>query len=475
MGERFRTLRAVRGGRRGEAHSGRLGPRRFTALLAFAFGSLVFVPTAGADDWMPRPADATWTYQWTNSVYNTVPTKEKITVKEQSGSAFVLAWTTEGMENPPEAPLSIGTVSFQETPVGIVNTDWSSTFPPPSYPILCPVAGGCNNSLSSTMYTLIWGTRGPVLATPLLKGTEWTSAGGARGDVTSVNEYVGTEPVSVPAFEQPVLAARVRSEVVQVGALGDPFGSGVRTVWWVYGVGPVKIVFEHGGADAPVTTAVLVETTLMPKPPPPDARYLPFEKGATAKFRWSNTKHMPKPSVQLFTVDESFNGSARVSVKHVSGPIRVAGTYGFTTRSDGITHLWTATQSATLAPLPPIGPRSLAPAKRRRFVTPLDFMVYGFNPILPAYPSAGTTWSAKVPSRDFSIFGVKGSTKVLGTRTLKVPAGTFRVLVVQSKLSQKGFKFGSGTRTAYFAPDKGLVLLVFRHGDGSVSRVERLK
>lgn len=77
-----------------------------------------------------------------------------------------------------------------------------------------------------------------------------------------------------------------------------------------------------------------------------------------------------------------------------------------------------------------------------------------------------------MPSRDYSIFGVTGFSKVLGIRTVKVPAGTFRALVVESRLAQKGFKFGSGVRTSYFAPDKGLVKLVFTHGDRSVSTVE---
>ena len=36
-------------------------------------------------------------------------------------------------------------------------------------------------------------------------------------------------------------------------------------------------------------------------------------------------------------------------------------------------------------------------------------------------------------------------------------------------LRQASFPFGSGTRTSYFAPDVGLVKLVFRHGDGSIS------
>jgi hypothetical protein len=163
-------------------------------------------PAAPADSWLPRAADASWTYEWQNSVYSTTPTKEKVTVAEQRG------------------------------------------------------------------------------------------------------------------------------------ALGDPFGSGVRTVWWVFGVGPLR--------------------------------------------------------------------------------------------------------------------------------------VYGCTPILPAYPRSGAAWSARVPSRDFSVFVERGTTRVLRVQRVRVPAGTFQALVVQSRLTQVVFPFGSGTRTSYFAPGRGLVTLVFRHGDGSVSTVE---
>lgn len=59
-------------------------------------------------------------------------------------------------------------------------------------------------------------------------------------------------------------------------------------------------------------------------------------------------------------------------------------------------------------------------------------------------------------------------------RSVKVGKKTYSALVVESKLTQKGFRFGSGTRTSYFVADKGLVKLVFRHGDGSVSTVQLL-
>jgi hypothetical protein len=450
-------------------------PVRRAVITLTVLAALALAPTALADDWLPHAADATWTYEWTDSVFSSTPTKEKVTVKEQAGKTFVLAWTTLELGNPPEAQVGLGQVAFQETTAGLVNTDWSSTPPPASFPILCAEAGGCQNSLAGTFYNLIWGTRAPVLTAPLHRSASWTSTGGARGDVTSSSDYLGVERVSVPAFPQPVLAAKVRSEVTQAGALGDPYGTGVRFVWWVYGVGPVKIVFEHAGSEAPVTTSVLVSTNQVAKPPPSDLRFFPLVKGATAKYSWTNSKHMKKVSVQQVTVDEVVNASARVSVKHLSGPIRVAGAYGFTARGDGVTNIWAATRSASLSQFPALGPRNLPAGKRRRFTTPFDLLVYGFNPILPAYPAAGGSWAAKVPSRDYSTFGVTGSTRVLGIRTVKTPAGTFKALAVQSSLTQRGYRFGSGTRTSYFAPDRGLVKLVFRHGDGSVSTVQLVR
>ncbi len=447
---------------------------RLLVSLTAVVAALAVAPVAAADGWLPHPADATWTYEWTDTVYNTTPTKEKVTVKEQKGDQFTLAWTTLEQGNDPAAPVSLGLIAFQETASGLVNTDWQSNPPPATFPILCAAPTQCNNSLSSTYYQLIWGTRAPVLAAPLLTGTQWSTTGGAQGDVSSVSDYVGVENVTVPAFPNPVRAVKVRSEITQAGALGDPYGSGVRTVWWVYGVGPVKIVFEHAGAGSPITTSMLTSTNQVPAEPPPDTRWFPLEKGATATYRWTNSRHMKKPSVQQFTTEEVLNGTGRISAKHVSGPIRVAGVYGFTTRADGVTNLWATTKSATVSPLPQLGPSALPKNRRRNFATPFDMMVFGFNPLIPAYPTAGSSWSAKVPSRDFSVFGVTGKTTVVGVRTVKVPAGTFKALVVRSKLTQKGFRFGSGTRTVWLAPGKGLVKIVYEHGDGSVSTVDRL-
>lgn len=445
-------------------------------LLAAAVLALAGAGAARADDeWLPHPADATWTYQWTDSVYNPTPTNEIVTVKSQSGRSFVLAWTTENAGNPDGAPPSVGTASFQETNAGIVNTDWTSNPPPPAFPILCTSTGSCGNSLASSLYNLIWGTRAPVLSEPLLQGLSWPSSGGAQNDVTSTSDYLGTEKVVVPAFPDGVVAAKVQSQISQAGALGDPYGSGLRTVWWVYGVGPVKIVFAHaGGTDAPLTTVVLQSTNQTPAAPPPDPDYFPLQVGTKGKYRWTNKRYLPKPEVERYSIDQASNGTAIFKVSSVSGPMKVSGAYQFTRRLDGVTSVASSTKAASLAKLPPLGPRSLPPAKRRHFFTPFDLMTFGFNPVIPAYGIPGTTWTWDPKGRDFAVYGVRGRTTVLGVRTVKVPAGTFRALAVKSVLKQPGFRFGSGTRISWFAPGRGLVKLRFRHGDGSVSLVELL-
>ena len=445
-------------------------------LLAALVVASVGASPAAAGGWLPHAADATWTYQWTDTVYNATPTNEIVTVKSQAGNSFVLAWTTKDAGTP-DAPQSDGTVSFQDANFGIMNTDWTSTPPPSSFPILCSTLQSCGNSLASTYYNVIWGARAPVLFEPVLAGTSWNATGAAANDVTSSNDYVGTEQLTVPAFPRPVTAAVIQSQITQAGALGDPYGSGVRTTWWVYGVGPVKIQFRHaGGSGAAVTTALLQSTNQTAQAPPGDAAYFPMKAGLKGKYSWTNAKHFKKPEIQTFSVDQAANGTAIIKVQSVSGPMKVAGAYQFTTRLDGVTSVASAAKAASLANLPPLGPKSVLPAKRRHFFTPFDLMTFGFNPVIPAYPTIGATWQSDPNGRDFAVYGVNGVSKVVGIQTVRVQAGRFtNALVVTSALSQPGFPFGSGTRTMWFAQGKGLVKLTFRHGDGSVSVVELVK
>ena len=441
-------------------------------LGAALVGALWCVAPAAADAWLPHNADATWTYSWSDSAYDPAPVTENVSVKSQSGSTFVLAWT----QGDPGNPTAQGTVSFQDTDSGLNNTDWSSTPPPSNFPILCPQASSCGNSLASTYYDVIWGSRAPVLAEPLTAGRTWTGQGGSQNDVSATSTYVGHQQVTVPAFPNPVTAAVVKTRITQGGALGDPYGSGTRTVWWVYGVGPVKVEFDHaGGSGAPVTTSVLQTTSLTPAAVPSDVDWFPLTQGLTERYRWTNAKHLLEPEVEQVAIQAAQNGTARFTVTSVSGPIRASASYVYTARVSGVTNLWAASRATSLAKFPPLGPTGAPPSQRRHFFTPLDLMNFGYNPILPEYAKAGDTWKSATTGSDFDAYGVTSTATVLGVQTVRVPAGTFQALVVRSTMTQPGFPFGSGTRTCWFVPGKGLVKLEFEHGDGSTSQVVLIK
>jgi hypothetical protein len=443
------------------------------ALLALASAPAgAAVPEDPADQWLPRSDDAEWTYVWSNSGYSPTPRTEHYRLQARSGTAFRLRWDEIG-SGPYEVP-SFGSLDFQHIDAGLVNLNYQSTPPPLQFPILCGDAAECGNSVAGAFQLLIWGSRSPVLAEPLLRGTRWGSQGGAESDVASNNRYAGRERVTVPAFPAGIDAAKVESRITQAGALGDPFGSGVRTVWWVRGVGPVKIELLHAGGE--VSRADLHATNLSPLAAPSDANLLPFNRGDSGTFRWRNSRHMKKWSRQRYEVARVANNTAQVNVKHVSGPIAVAGTYLFATRITGVTLLSGATRAASRAKLPALGPRGAPRADRLHFYTPFDLMVFGYNPIITVPAVMRETWRSSREGRDWKLFGVTGVSRVLATaRKVKTPAGTFRTTVVRSKLEQRGFRFGSGRRTSYFASGRGLVKLIFRHRDGSRSVVERVR
>ncbi|HET8976730.1 MAG TPA: hypothetical protein VFN87_01140 [Solirubrobacteraceae bacterium] len=447
-------------------------------LSAGALGLLatvgVLAPAARADAFLPHPANAQWQYRWTDSAYNRSGTTENVVVASQQGASFTLSWASPPNQPPTASSASvscssgadIGTISFQDTNAGLVNTTWNSCPPPPQMPILCSTAT-CPNSLASAFYDVIWGSRSPVLSEPLLQETAWTATGGAANDVSSSSQYVGQQLVKVPAFPTGVEASVVRTQIVQVGALGDPYGSGLRTTWWVRGVGPVRVVIDHEGNPGPVTEADLMSTNLTPAQVLPDQNYFPLKVGLAGKYRWTNSRYMRKPEVERVNVSAAVNGSAKLIVKSVSGPMRVAGQYGFTTRLDGVTNIWGSSSAASLVKWPTLG-------HRRHFFTPLDLMTYGFNPLIPAYPVAGNRWRSGNPV-DFHIYGVSGHTRIVGVRRVHVPAGTFSALELTSTLTQKGSRFGSGSRTMWLAPGRGLVKLVFRHRDRSVDVVQLVR
>ena len=212
------------------------------------------------------------------------------------------------------------------------------------------------------------------------------------------------------------------------------------------GVGPVRVVLKHASGET--STADLTETNLRPKALPSDQNLLPLNRGDKGTLRWRNSKWMKSWSTQSYEVSDVLNSTSRVDVKHVSGPLRVAAAYALASRLSGVTLLSGSSQSAG-GKFPKLG-------KSRRFTTPFDLMVYGFNPVIPSPGTkAGTTWRSSRTSRDFSIFGVSGNTTVLGTQTVTVRGKQYKAVAIRSRLTQAGHKFGSGTRTAWFAPGQG--------------------
>jgi hypothetical protein len=445
-------------------------------VLALTAGAVV-TSAAQADDFLPHPSSAKWTYYWSDNKYNPKGTTEAVSVDttdpatcgwqlQWSGDIQVPLGSGSGSSSPVIDQPDNGTICFQDQSYGLVNTNWSGSSPPIDEPPLCPSGSGqCPNSLGSVMYNVIWGTRSPTISEPLLQGTTWNSTGGGDGSVTSSNQYSGLQRVVVPAFPHGVLASVVRSQIALAGTPGDDYGSGVRTIWWVAGVGPVRLVFDH--VDGSVTNAELTATNLAPGPPRSDVNYFPLRSGLKGTYKWTNSKHLARPEVEKFSIPAAVSQSARITVKSVSGPLRAAGDYVFSLRLDGLRNTYASNAAVSLAKFPKLG-------HGRHFFTPVDLMIYGFNPVLPPYAVPGTTWTSG-NARDASVYGVTGHTKVIGTRWVTVPAGRFLALEVQSVLFQRGHPFGSGVRTMWFAPNRGLVKLVFRHRDHSVSTVQLLK
>ena len=453
-----------------------LGRAKTILLRALGLSAILFGLAGGAargDDFFPHPANARWTYFWKDSTYNPAGTTE--TVKVDTANSVTCGWQLQwsgtievpGSGLGPTSPQpDNGTMCFEDQSFGLVNTSWSGNSPPSNDPPLCSSGSSqCANSLGSTLYDVIWGSRVPVISEPLLQGTSWMATGGGEGSVTSENQYLGLREVKVPAYPRGIATAAVRTQIALAGTPGDDFGSGTRTTYWGYGVGPVKVVFDH--VDGSVTEAELTATNQLAKPPRPDVNYFPLSRGLSGTYQWINHKHFKQPEVEKIAVAAAVNRSARLTANSVSGPIRATGDYLFSLRLDGLRNTYGSTEAATLVKLPKLG-------HGRRFFTPLDLMTYGFNPVLPAYPVPGTTWHSG-NARDLGVYGVTGTSRVIGVRSVRVPAGRFNALEVRSTLTQRGYRFGSGTRTMWFTPTHGLVKLVFRHRDGSVSTIQLLK
>src|SRR3954471_4824982 len=74
------------------------------AVFAAVVAVLAFAAPAGASGWLPHPADATWTYQFLDTQYNTTASTEHVSVVSTNAGAFKLGWTVDGATNKTNCP-----------------------------------------------------------------------------------------------------------------------------------------------------------------------------------------------------------------------------------------------------------------------------------------------------------------------------------------------------------------------------------
>ena len=185
-------------------------------MFALVVAALVVAPGAlAADGWLPHPADATWTYQWTDSVYtHDADDREGHRQGRPRARRSRSPGRRDGLDNPAEAPSSTtGRSSSRTRTPGLVNTDWSSNAPPPSFPVLCAHAGELRQLPREHATTTSSGARArPCSPSRCSRGRRGRARAARSNDVSSTSTYLGTEQVTVPAFRRPVIAAKVRSD-----------------------------------------------------------------------------------------------------------------------------------------------------------------------------------------------------------------------------------------------------------------------
>ena len=184
-----------------------------------------------------------------NSAYSP-PRSERYTVTARAGTGFRVAWE-EFRLRADESPAN-GFADFRHTDAGLINTNFQSTPAPPQFPVLCADRGALLATRSRARCSRCCGGR----ARPCWPSRSCRARPGTRvGGVDQRRD--GRQPLPRRAWtsasrrsRRRSKAAKVESVITQAGALGDPFGSGLRTVWWVYGVGPVKVLFQHTRGEA---------------------------------------------------------------------------------------------------------------------------------------------------------------------------------------------------------------------------------
>ena len=323
-----------------------------------------------------------------------------MTVKEQKGDAVHarLDDARAGQRRRPRRRASAPSRSRRRTP-GSSTPTGRATPPPAAFPILCAIARRSATTASRARTTTSSGAARAGARRAAAEGHELDEHGRRRRTTSRARPTISASRRS-PCRRSRRRSSRRRCgrEITQAGALGDPYGSGVRTVWWVYGVGPVKIVFQHaGGERADHDVGARRARTRRRKPPPPDDALLPARQGREADVPLDEHEaHEEAVGAGVRRRTRSRTAPRASRVKHVSGPIRVAGRVRLHAACRRRHELLGDDASPRRSPASRRSGRRAAEGRSgATSSTPFDLMLYGFNPIIPAYPTPGATWSVE--------------------------------------------------------------------------------
>ena len=168
-------------------------------------------------------------------------TTEKVWVASTAARTFTLGWTSadKSLGNPRARSRAPGRCSFQDTGRASSTREWSSTPPPATTSrSSAPTPSELRQQPREHLLQRHLGQRARRRSPSRSSSASRGRAAAARATTSrSTNKVVGLETVTVPAFKRKLLAVRVDSRDHREG--GDAFGSGTRTVWWVWGIGPV--------------------------------------------------------------------------------------------------------------------------------------------------------------------------------------------------------------------------------------------
>lgn len=200
---------------------------------------------------------------------------------------------------------------------------------------------------------------------------------------------------------------------------------------------PVSFSTSHAASSEPLAT---IEPN----------QYFPLELGNQWVYSWTNSLYTPSPFVETVIVAKEMSGQYTLYARHrcASGQFQISTASGYQ---------WTSYGTSGCNPFP---------------VPMYMLLYYLYTPenLFPASFQVGSIWSGTG-----SWYGVPYSgttTVVTNTATVLVNGHTYTNCLQIRTVITGPHEFGAGTRDAWFAPDVGLVKLIYQHEDGSTTTAE---